>query len=385
MPRKASPKVQVYEGPHVTSFRVRVRVGGKQTTETFESYAAAAAFCEMVKHDGAEEAVKRRDEVDPASGGYVPTMREMLTKHVAELTGVDQRTRDDYLSIAARHWLPIVGNVRVSNMSRAHVARVVNALDGQVAPKTIKNAHSLLSGVLETAVREGHLTTNPARGTRLPRSGEHEVEEIRYLTYDEFDRLIAHMPARYLPLVVLLFGSGLRFSEAIALQVQDINPEAGTLRVMRAWKRQKGKPPRLGPPKSKASRRTIWIDDTVLDAVAPLREGRAAVDWLFTTTYGNPVRHSNFYNRVWVPACQAAGLDPRPRIHDARHTHASWLIAQGARLEIIQDRLGHEDYTTTRRVYGHLMPDLRREAGMAAHLAFANTSLARKALGDGRS
>jgi integrase len=357
------------------SYRVRIRVGGKQSTETFGSYAAAQAFALTVKYDGPEAAVAQRDVADPRSSGYVPTLAELLQTHVEELTGVDERTRTDYLALARRSWLPLLGRTRVSTVTRSHVARWVNQQDGSSAPKTIKNAHSLLSSVLERAVQDGHLDRNPARGTRLPRSGEHEGGEVRYLTYAEFDVLHDALPDLYRPFVVLLFGTGLRFSEATALQVQDVQLEAPTVRVMRAWKKRKG-PPQIGPPKSPASRRTIWVDQAVAAAVGPLVDGRRGTEWLFRTATGRVIQHSNFYNRVWAPACADAGLDPRPRIHDARHTHASWLIAQGVRLEVIQDRLGHEDYTTTRKVYGHLLPDLRREGGMAAAVAFAQTRLA---------
>jgi integrase len=298
----------------------------------------------------------------------------MLERHVDELTGVDQRTKDDYRAVARRSWLDMLGRYPVDAITRTHVARWVNSEDGKVKPKTIKNAHSVLSAVLKRAVQDGYLTSNPAQGTRLPRTGAETVEENRYLTYAEFDRLIKATPEYWRPFVTLLFGTGLRFSEATALQVQDINPEFGTLRVMRAWKREKGAGIRLGPPKSDASRRTISFGGAALDAVRPLLD-RPGSEWLFTTTTGRVVMHSNFYNRVWKPACIAAKLDPRPRIHDARHTAASWMIAQGARLEVVQERLGHEEYVTTRRVYAHLMPDMREEAALAAARIFDHTSL----------
>jgi integrase len=243
-------------------------------------------------------------------------------------------------------------------------------MDGKVKPKTIKNAHSVLSAVLKAAIQEGYIEVNPAQGTRLPRTGEETVEEIRYLTADEFDRLHAATPAYWQPFVSLLFGTGLRFSEATALQVHDIGP--GTLRVMRAWKREAGVGMRLGPPKSKKSRRTIPVAPKIIETLDLDRPGSA---WLFTTTTGRVVMHSNFYNRVWKPACIAAKLDPRPRIHDSRHTYASWLIAKGARLEVVQELLGHEDYTTTRRVYAHLMPEMKAEAALVASSIFSGTSL----------
>jgi integrase len=377
MGRPRNPKITEHERQDGgTVYRVRVRARGKQTAETFTSRAAARVFCENILEFGDEEAVAMLDRADRNHADYVPTLAEMLTRHTDELTGVDKRTKDDYHDLARRSWLPMLGKYPVDHLTRAHVARWVNGADGQSAPKTIKNAHSVLSAVLESAVRDGHMAVNPARGTRLPRSGEHEVEEIRFLSYAEFDRLITAIPDYWRPFVILLFGTGLRFSEATALQVHDVDTDLNTLRVMRAWKRERGGL-RIGPPKSRASRRMIWLPVEVVEAAAPLLD-RGGSDWLFTTTTGRAVMHSNFYNRVWKPACIKAGLDPRPRIHDARHTHASWLIAAGARLEVVQDRLGHEDYTTTRKVYAHLMPDLRREAGMAAHLAFASTSLRRQ-------
>jgi integrase len=369
--RPLNPTIQEVERKDGTTvYRVRVRVRGSQTTETFPGKAAARVFVENVKEFGADEAVDMRARSDPNDLAYVPTLAQMLERHVDELTGVDQRTKDDYRAVARRSWLDMLGRYPVDALTRAHVARWVNSMDGKVKPKTIKNAHSVLSAVLETCVREGLVPLNVARGTRLPRTGEETAEEIRYLTADEFDRLHAATPAYWQPFVSLLFGTGLRFSEATALQVHDIGP--GTLRVMRAWKREAGVGMRLGPPKSKNSRRTIPVAPAIIEALDLDRPGSS---WLFTTTTGRVVMHSNFYNRVWKPACIAAGLDPRPRIHDSRHTYASWLIARGARLEVVQELLGHEDYTTTRRVYAHLMPEMKAEAALVAASIFSGTSL----------
>jgi len=374
MGRRLDPKVQPYRhADGRVTYRVRVRVNGKASTETFDSRPAAEVFRLHVMDPaiGPAEAVAIRNRTDHAHDDYIPTLAELTTRHIDELTGVHIRTKEDYTKIAARTFLPKLGTLPVDAITRGHVAAMVNAMDGTAAPKTIKNTHSLLSAVLEHALRDGHVTQNVARGTRLPRSGEERARENRYLTHAEFDRLYDATPEPYRPFVVTLFGTGVRFSEATALQVQDVNPEASTLRVVRAWKRQAGGS-MVGYPKTEASRRTIALPGQVLDQLDLDRPGST---WLFTTRQGNPIRHGNFYNRIWVPSCVKAGLDPRPRIHDARHTHASWLIARGIRLEVIQDRLGHDDIRTTRKVYGHLLPDLRREAGQAAAAAFEQTSL----------
>lgn len=62
-----------------------------------------------------------------------------------------------------------------------------------------------------------------------------------------------------------------------------------------------------------------------------------------------------FRQQVWRPACQRAALDPRPRLHDLRHSHASWLLAGGADLQVVKERLGHGSIVTTGK-YLHTLP-----------------------------
>ena len=65
----------------------------------------------------------------------------------------------------------------------------------------------------------------------------------------------------------------------------------------------------------------------------------------------------NWFRRmVWRPACDAAGLTDLPRFHDLRHSHASWLLAGGADLQVVKERLGHASIMTTQR-YLHTLPD----------------------------
>lgn len=431
MGRKLSPKAVPYgHADGTTTFRVRLRVAGRQTTETFSSEVAANVFIAHMLDPaiGPERAVELRNREDSRSSSYVPTLREALAHHVEHLTGVYEATREEYRALAARTWLPVLGSLRVDDIARKDVARWVNAATG--APKTIRNAHSILSATLNTAVLDGHINANPCKGTRLPRTGEEDVEDIRFLTTAEFEILHAAIPEYYRPLSLWMFGTGMRFGEYTAQQRHDLDLAAGhvvdgawtsapTARVVRAWKKGGA----LGPPKSRAGRRTVVLPAELAETIDPLLEGLAMDGFVFRTPSGRPVTHSNFFNRIWKPAtmrasicedhrpakcrcfagkpflctvhterdekghtvlpepCGCPGTLPfRPRIHDARHTHASWLIARGIRLDVIQDRLGHEDYLTTQRLYGHLLPDARIEAGAAASLAFAQTSISTGAL-----
>jgi integrase len=63
-----------------------------------------------------------------------------------------------------------------------------------------------------------------------------------------------------------------------------------------------------------------------------------------------------FRRQVWLPGCAAAGIDPPLRLHDLRHSHASWLLAGGADLQVVKERLGHRSIATTEK-YLHTLPD----------------------------
>ena len=102
-------------------------------------------------------------------------------------------------------------------------------------------------------------------------------------------------------------------------------------------------------------------------------------EWCFTNSVGNPVRAQEFFNTGWKPArekAQTLGLEKSPRVHDLRHTHASWLINQGHPLPVVQARLGHENISTTITMYYHV--DQRAEQQAAAtieHLLTAQPEL----------
>jgi integrase len=82
-------------------------------------------------------------------------------------------------------------------------------------------------------------------------------------------------------------------------------------------------------------------------------------DLLFPATGcsgGGPISRANFRKRVWLPTLKRARLACDVRFHDLRHTHASWLLAGGADLKVVMDRMGHAQLATTQR-YLHTLPD----------------------------
>jgi integrase len=109
-------------------------------------------------------------------------------------------------------------------------------------------------------------------------------------------------------------------------------------------------------------------------------------DLVFVNRQGRPVSQSTFLVHVWQPAVRAfagdvqvdgkwvPGPGKRPRVHDLRHSHASWQIAAGIPLTWLQVRLGHESISTTSDVYGHLSPDAHAASARAASVALSQAS-----------
>jgi integrase len=74
-----------------------------------------------------------------------------------------------------------------------------------------------------------------------------------------------------------------------------------------------------------------------------------------------PVSRNTFRTKVWLPALGRAGLDVHVRVHDLRHAHASWLLAGGADLKAVMQRMGHSQLMTAQR-YLHTLPDADEQA-----------------------
>ena len=95
------------------------------------------------------------------------------------------------------------------------------------------------------------------------------------------------------------------------------------------------------------------------------------------------IRRNWFRRMVWRPACEAAALSVTPRFHDLRHSHASWLLAGGADLQVVKERLGHASIMTTQR-YLHTLPDAD-ETAVEAFSRIRNRGGAGPKHGRGRS
>lgn len=364
--RKIEP---VASGRYKVRFRhgVSTRTGKPvQSSEVFDTLAAAERFTKVLDALGPEGALA--DLWDGERQADVPTMNDLAEAHIAALTGVEQGTRDRYRGIWSRTWAKHLGTTPANRVTRDHVAAAVNALGETYAHKSLSNQRGLLAGVCKRGIELGYMTTNPAKGIRLPRSRESERKEMRILTPSEFDQLADAIADHYRPFVRFLVGTGCRWGEAVALQVVDVAPP--NIRIVRSLKADRT----IGPPKTRKSRRTVMLPAATLTDVLHATEGKSGDALVFTAPRGGMIQHRTFWADIWLPAANT--LAPRPRIHDLRHTHAAWLLAAGVPIHVVQARLGHESITTTVDTYGGLLPDAQVAAAAAADAVFGAPSRA---------
>jgi integrase len=342
-----------------TYVQVLYRLDGKQSSTSFEDLASASKFQKLVRKFGPAKALETIG-ADPKFSAL--TVREWIEHHIGHLTGLRKSTLYDYRSYLKNDIGDHLGDLPLTALSRDDIAEwTQRLLSAGSSGKTIANKHGFLSSALNAAVRAGHIPSNPAAGQRLPTS---ERQEMICLTQDDFVRLLSNITEFWCPLVEFLVASGCRWGEATALKPSDIDRANGTVRITRAWKRTYDRSGyEIGPPKTKKSVRTINVPKSVLDKLDYSNE------WIFLNKARRPVKGNGFHDRIWRPAVERTWpsvdrdgnpiIDKsvpilRPRIHDLRHTCASWLVLASVPLPVVQQHLGHESINTTISLYAHI-------------------------------
>lgn len=286
--------------------------------------------------------------------------------------------------------LPALESIPLGRMEAEHVRDLMDVMTeameaGEIAPKTVNNTLTTLVVCLNEAVKDNLMVVNPA--LEVPKLPEAHIERD-YLRLHEIPLYLRSCSLVYRPLAELLIGSGLRISEAIALQLGDLELEdsGGVIVVYRS--RKKGK---VGSTKSDRFR-AVEIGPLLSAAVREQVEKRAAMaggDKLDALLYTMPVRvrktdqgrwegdgdgkpfDRTTVSRDWHKAAlQDADLRDMP-LHALRHTAAAAWLAGGNSLKYVQDQLGHGDIRTTERYYGHLERHVKSQGARATEAAIA--------------
>lgn len=249
--------------------------------------------------------------------------------------------------------------VRELGQGTAKTARVRSQAD---EPKPLSatvtlRALGVLAGILDTAVRDGRIPKNPARGAHnLPKKVSGKTR--RYLSHEE---VIALAEATTTPmqrtLVLVLAYTGLRWGEAVGLRVRDVNLLRRRLHVNRAAVEVDGQII-VGTPKTH-EKRTVPAPAFLTLPIGALCEGKTDDDLVFSEIDGSFIRRpktSAGTSSWFLSALRSAGIE-RLTPHDLRHTAASLAISSGAHVKAVQRMLGHKSAAMTLDTYADLFDD----------------------------
>lgn len=225
----------------------------------------------------------------------------------------------------------------------------------RLSDRTITNAVIPLRAALATAKREGLIRHNPAQGLAMPHREQLPEEEAKVFSRDQLAAVLAMAPERHRPLFELLAATGLRISEAIALQrlhlqLDQSNPEVCIRRAL-----VRG---RIVPPKSKYGRREVRLPEPLAAklrghlAAQPAQDSTALA---FPSEAGGPLDPGNLRRRVLKPLAEEVDA-PWAGFHTFRHTFASLHLSQGTNLLQLSRALGHHSPAFTLTRYTHLLP-----------------------------
>lgn len=325
------------------------------------------------KHDAAirlaeVEISKNRGEfVDPADSrtplGLLGT--EWLASRRADLKPSTFRSVDSAWRI---HVLPKWDRRAVGGIRHSEVQAWTTGLATTHSPTTVRRAHEVLAGILDVAVRDRRIASNPARGVKLPR----KIAKPRaYLTHQQVADLARESSQP--ELVVFLAYTGLRWGEATGLRVKHVDLRRRRVSVEENAV-EVGSAIHVGTPKSHEKRQVPYppfFADTMVGLIA----GRGREELVFgdgTSHVRRPKSTTGWFNGAVTRAqsltdqairdALAAGLQPPPSFprvtpHDLRHTAASLAISAGAHVKAVQRMLGHASAVMTLDTYADLFDD----------------------------
>lgn len=302
-----------------------------------------------------QEAKARRGR---ATGGKLPMWGDFVDGWL------DRRTMEPSTERALRgrienHVRPRWGTTRLDRITRPDVERWVKDLnETSLSPTTVVMVFRAFSVSMKQAVKDGLLDASPCTLIELPQRAPNKEHA---LTRTEVDLAVHHMDPPYSTAALLLVGTGMRFGEMAGLHWQHVDLENNLIHVQYTWdavgKRIKAYPKSKKP-------RSVPIPDFVIAELMKLDPGKGhcghphakgapcSSRLVLTSREGHPLSFSTMAENHWRPALKRAGL-AAARLHDLRHSYATWLRQGGTDLEEVQKLLGHGSVLVTQR-YSHI-------------------------------
>jgi integrase len=352
--------------------------GGTRRMKSFEKKRDADAFHATVNVD-----VRRGLHVPDSESITVAAAGDLWLESSALL---ERTTRVQYRQHANLHIVPLLGAVKLSQLTVPMVRAFEDKLAKTRSPVMVRKVLTSLGSILADAQERGLVAQNVVRGLRLQRRGRGAEQRqkptlevgVNIPTPMEVRAIITALEAdtRWRPLLLTAILTGLRASELRGLRWSDIDLKRGELRVRQRADRY-GK---LGPPKSKAGLRTVPLPPLLVNVLRTWKLAcpKGDLDLAFPSSRGGVEKLSNIIEDGLIPVGVAAGVITKTGkakysgLHALRHFHASWCINRKEDgglelpLKLVSARLGHASIQITADRYGHLFPSADDGAELAA-------------------
>ena len=303
-----------------------------------------------------------------------PTIAEAGELWIQSSAGLERSTLHSYRGHLRLHISPLIGHVRLSQLTAPMVRAFEDRLGATRSPAMVRKVLVSLGAIVADALDRGLVAQNVVRGrSRKPtRHGESRKRKLEIgadiPTPAEIRALILHLDKyrRWRALFLLAAFTGLRSSELRGLYRDDVNLRHAEVTVRRRADRYNV----IGAPKSSAGTRTIPLLPMVVNALREhmLTTKRSTSNLMFPSKTGHIIGYSNLMKFAWKPLQIEAGVvDARgrakyPGLHALRHFFASWCINRRIDgglelpLKLVSSRLGHASIQITADRYGHLFP-----------------------------
>ena len=268
------------------------------------------------------------------------------------------------------HLIPSLGSMVLAQLKPEHLQRYYSEkLSGGLSAQTVRHHHTALHKALQTAVEWGLIFRNAADAVRAP-----YVQRADMQTWNEDDItrfLDVAKDSPYYALFYTALFTGMRRSELLALRWSDLDLLLCHVYVSRSLHVLRGGKVVFRPPKTAKGRRMIALSPSAVSVLRKHKEkqemerlflGKTLTneDLVFSHFDGTPLL-PNTVTHAWIKMVRGAGLKAI-RLHDARHTHASLMLKQGAHPKIVQERLGHSSIQITLDTYSHVASGLQEAA-----------------------
>lgn len=300
-----------------------------------------------------------RDFLEKQSANPDMTFQNLYEIYMEDMAArLKQSTLLTKKAVLQTHILPFFGSKPINEIKASDVRRWQAKLmssPNNYSQTYLKKINTELNSIINYAKRFYDLNTNPCG--KAGTIGKAKAEEMDYWTYDEYIAFRDGVKDKSLSYICfeVLYWTGMREGELLALSPADIDLDNKTISINRTYQRIEGKDV-FTSPKTRKSKRKIPIPDFLCQELSDYIQSRYMLDAderLFPVT-------KSYLSHEMIRGCKNTDVK-KIRIHDIRHSHASLLINQGCDALMLADRLGHEKVSTTLNTYSHLFPHKQQE------------------------